>query len=467
MNNNMQMNQPAGHGLLLLLVALLLSYCTDPTSVGSDLLEEDRVNSAFTDTVTILSRTLEGDSVATYSLSAPRWLSGYLLGDFSDPLFGRTVAEIYTQPTLNVALGSFTRPDFPANAMLDSIVLVLPYNANTFYGNTDELFQVEINELTDSLSVDSTYFSNRRFAFGQSLGSKTFTPSLDSFPVLDYRSGSSPDTFQVAQLRIQLDAAFGQRLLSLDSATYSLNSNFINHFKGLAIRAVTPTAGMIGFTLAPDSGGGFFDAGIYVYYRADTLNQQYRFPISVSSPVVSYLENDHSNTPVAPFIGSSMFSDSLAFLQGTEGLLVELEFPNLEGLENVVVNKAELVVPVASLSGDDPDLYPPARQLLVFRRDMQSGNFVPIDDYLLPDPSRRTTVFGGLLETGTNGQPDVYRLNISLHFQEMLKDNRTTDISDVIYLSITPRGSRASRSVLYGGTHPTNPIKLNLIYTVQ
>ena len=58
------------------------------------------------------------------------------------------------------------------------------------------------------------YYTDQSFsAEGASLGTKTFVPNLDSVKIRDYVSGIKDSTYQVkvpAQLRIPLDAAFGE-----------------------------------------------------------------------------------------------------------------------------------------------------------------------------------------------------------------------------------------------------------------
>ncbi|WP_170110565.1 DUF4270 family protein [Flavilitoribacter nigricans] len=446
-----------------IIFAFFLGSCADPTFVGEDILDDDRINATFTDTITIESRTVRGDSVLTYS-PGPIWLSAYLLGDYQDPIFGNTYSEIYAQPTLELSQLSYLRPDFE-KASLDSVVLVLPYNGDGFYGNTEQQFSINVYELMDSMSRDSLYYSASKLATGTLIGSKTFTPSLDSVTFIDYRT-TSPDTVSLSQLRIPLEGIFGRRLIFADTSNYLTNADFLRFFRGVSIQPSTPTDGMISFDLVPTNGA--YDAGIYVYFKRDTIPTQYRFPISYSSPVSAYMNNDYTGSVVEPAIGNADFSDSLAFVQGTEGLLLELNFPNLEGLRDVVVNKAELLVPVASVSGDNPDLFPSAERLYAFYYNEDAiGNYVPIDDVLLPNSGVIDVVFGGLVEEGANGEPDIYRLNISAWFQEMLKDDRESDIPDVIYLTPSPRSERVSRSILYGAQHPQYPIKLNLTYTSQ
>lgn len=445
----------------ILMLIVIMSSCADPTFVGSELLDDDRVEAVFTDTVTIRSRTVRGDSVVTYAGIAS--LEAYLFGDFQDPHFGRTFAEIYAQPTFEISSFSFLTPNFE-DATIDSVVLVLPYTANGFYGDTEVPYSLEVYELEDSLSLDSVYYSSKQINYSNLLGSKTFTPSLDSVTYIDYTT-SSPDTVSLAQLRVPLDREFALQLANADTSVFASNAAFLEYFKGVAIVPSAPTPGMISFDLVPT--GGSYDGGLYVYLKRDSVPSQYRFPLSFYSPLVSHLENDYAGSTIEPLINQDGISDSLAVIQGTEGLLMELEFPHLEGLRDVILNKAELLVPIASLENDDPALYPPAEQIFAYYYNETDNAYRLVDDVLLPAAGTIGIVFGGTIIEGSGAQPDYYSLNLTVFMQKMLQNEVGTDVRDVIYLAVAPRAERASRSVLYGASHPEHPIKLNLTYTTQ
>ena len=94
------------NSILALIVLLagfcLFNACNDPTSIGSDLLEGDQLDLDYTDTLTIISKTVrDADSVITFSTSsstpASFRLSAYLAGNFDDPIFGRSESSIYSE----------------------------------------------------------------------------------------------------------------------------------------------------------------------------------------------------------------------------------------------------------------------------------------------------------------------------------------------------------------------------------
>jgi len=153
---------------LALYLAMVLPSCTEKNVVGVDVLpNQSGLNTTFTDTVTIISNTVKEDSLRTDTL-----FSKHLLGNYNDPVFGKSQASIYTQvllPTNNVNFGDSLK--------LDSIVLTLAYNG--FYGDTSIPQTVEVYELNEDLSVGNEYYSDQDFIIKPTLlGSKTFVPNL-------------------------------------------------------------------------------------------------------------------------------------------------------------------------------------------------------------------------------------------------------------------------------------------------
>jgi hypothetical protein len=149
--------------VFLLLMATLFS-CTDPTKLGADLLEEDQISAGFTDTLNLISYTVEGDSVRTYTELFSGQLNSYLFGDFTSPVFGRSVSTLYVQARLprDASLGVI-EPEFKDSDLLDSIVLVLPYDTIAYYGLTNEVFGIEVLELAESMVDTIDYYSNQTF----------------------------------------------------------------------------------------------------------------------------------------------------------------------------------------------------------------------------------------------------------------------------------------------------------------
>ncbi|GJM33092.1 MAG: hypothetical protein DHS20C18_20930 [Saprospiraceae bacterium] len=434
--------------------------CTDPTQVGAELLEEDGIDVGFTDTLTLRSSTLTGDTVRTYTPSTNSQLLTFLFGDFADPVFGRSTSNIYVQTRLQRASNglSLVFPDFE-NAVLDSVVLVLRYDSTGFYGDTDQSFGIEVSEIMDQIDPAEDYYSNVSFNTDmQPFTNYEFTPNLDSVEVFDY-SGSDVDTLSFVQLRIPMPATLGQRFIDADTSIYANDSVFLDFFNGLKLSPSKETNGMLGFNFGRFSATDLLRSGIYVYYTVDTLQKQYLFQVNDFSTKIAAFENDHTSALVEPFINNASLGDSLVFIQAMEGLNTRIDFPNIDDLKGFIVNKAELEIGIATVSGDDPQRYTPLEQLIVLRPN-EDGDLRVISDVSFAG-SNLAESLGGVVEPGMNGAPDYYNFNITAHFQDMIDGIEP----NFLYFSAFPRAEQADRVVLYGANHQEFPIKLKLYYT--
>ncbi len=454
-------------------VVLSVWSCTNETTLGTGLLEEDAAALDQIDTLTLLAETVPTEPVRTYVDPNEEFLilGQQLFGELEDPVFGIVTAGVYSQLRLNrTSSGGLAVPDFSGSIVLDSLVLVLPYAGEAFYGNTAALFGMEVFRLSERMQVNATYFTSSSFqTLPGALGNRSFTPSLDSLEVLDYSMGT--DTIAFPHLRVPLDPSLGEEIIQGDSLTFSSDSAFQELLQGVYLQPTTANEGMLGFNLSSSR------AGLFLYYtQNDTLTRQYQFPTN-SVVRTSRVEHDYSGSAVEPFLEDSSSEDSLLFVQGGGGVNIRLTFPHIGELQDVIVNKAELEFTLAMLPEDDPATYAPPDQLILSYRE-EEGELVILDDIrflsrevgfppevnfdqstligtILPSP-----VFGGQSTQG-EGSLIHYRLNLSAHAQQMIEGA----VDNQLVLSITPKGTSSSRAVFYGSGHPDFPARLRLAVT--
>ncbi len=446
---------------LLVIAGLCLPSCTDPTQVGSDLLEEDEINVGFIDTLTMVSSTETGDTVRTYSPDIDLQLRSYLFGNFIDPVFGQSKSEIYVRPRLQRASNgvSLVYPDFE-DAVLDSVVLILRYDSSAFYGNFEETFGMEVREVTEMIDPSEDYYSNSSFsADNQIIAEHEFVPDPNDSTEVYYYFDGEADTLKFDQLRVPLPASFGQRFIDADTSVYENDSTFLEYFKGLKLSPTKETDGLIAFDFGGFSVANAQLTGIYVYYHVDTVPGHYQFQINTFSTKVAAFDNDPTGAFVAPFIDNSDAVDSLVFIQSMEGLYTRVDFPYVSDLKGLIINKAELEFDIASVSGDDPMRYAPVEQLIVLRKN-EDGELRVISDVTFASTNLPASL-GGVVVAGSDGSPDFYRLNITSHFQDMIDGIEP----NILYFSAFPRAERANRVVLYGANHQEFPIRLKLYFT--
>ncbi len=425
--------------------------CNDPTVIGSDLLTGDQLDVEFMDSVTLKTYNEPVDSVLTYSPNSFINIESFPLGIFADPIFGKSSSGVYLQPSLNVSF-----PDFDDSALvLDSVVLTLPYHVDNSYGDFDESYSLEVYQMAE-VFPDTVLYSNMDFPLDGLIGSVSYVPSPnDSVEIysgiLDTMVNLQP------QLRINLDQGdFAEELFGIDTIISNSANEFQEFLKGIHIKPVSENKGMPSFTFRTTN------AGMRVYYHLDSVFFEYQFPIFSGNVVTANYEHDRTTSLInldEDFIGENAdFTDSLLFLQGMSGTNVVIEVPYATTLNDILINKAELELPIQFLMEDEPQ-YDPA-DLIIISEIREDGSFRVIDDITFAinrvGTGNFTELFGGDVESD-----NTYRLNISSHFQDMIRGL----VTNKMVITVSPKAEQAARVVLNGPGNSAGPAKLKIIYT--
>lgn len=442
----------------------LLAGCTDPTIVGEELLEGDKVQPGFTDTISITSQTVPVDSFRTYTSSLAGQLGRYAVGNYNDPIFGlmkaTTVAQVRMQR--DPIFFTLNPPSFPTGALVDSVVLVLPYDANGFYGNLNEIYSFEVTALQEGLAREDDYYSDSPIpALADQLASFSFRPSPnDSTTTINY-SFNNPDTVQFPHIRVPLPTSLGEQIVRLDSTFFQSDSAFLNFLPGLVLAPTSENAGLTSFNLSPAAPSGD-RGGIYVYYRAPStdIKDQYIFAFNEFSGRFVNYESDFAGSVIQQYLGAGK-GDTTLFLKGGLGTEIKLDFPYITKLSGLIINEAILEVAYLDFPGAMDDIYDPIGQLTLSRRVGEDGELVLIDDFLLAPSDLIGFSFGGDLEDGQNGEAGLYTMNVSTHLQRMVDGVESSEL----ILSVLRRGDVPNRGVLAGAKHPDFPIKLKVTFT--
>ncbi|MEM6773178.1 MAG: hypothetical protein AAF597_21575, partial [Bacteroidota bacterium] len=130
------------YSLILCCIAFLmgLTSCTEPITVGGDLLEGDRATVGQTTDVPFTTTVVREDTILTYDASSNAVLAAFTFGQIQNDAFGQLKHGVYIVPTLprNTATGLVNRPAFAfdSETNVDSVVLIIPLDtAAGFYGN--------------------------------------------------------------------------------------------------------------------------------------------------------------------------------------------------------------------------------------------------------------------------------------------------------------------------------------------
>ena len=430
----------------------LLAACNKPTLVGNDLLEQDQSNVQFMDTLRIEATTVAEDSVKVFDPNPQNQLTGYFCGQFSDPDFGLTEATAYAQFRL-----SSLSPNFQ-NTTVDSILLRVAYDSLATYGDISSPQTLEVYRVTEDMSNQKTYYSNQTFGTGTLLGTlQNFVPQPKLKVPIYTLAG---DTAALGNfLSVKLDNSFGAEILALDSASLSTNTNFISKIKGLAFKMKDQKPGMISLNLSSNL------TVVRIYFKQDTTRRDFILNLPQTSSTLSStrlvnFKHTFSPTVTAAFNDTAVGNQKL-YLQGMAGPNLQIKFPNAPNLNpKIIVNKAELDLTVVE-SVENQLFFPPANLLIMAYKQEPNGSLTVVRDVILGGIGRGA---GGFIETKTLAGNVVirkYRLNLSEHFQRIIRGN----VNDTVFISVYGKSEKAARSIICGPKHPKYPMKLNLSYT--
>lgn len=466
-------SHPSGRTFILLffmLGAVLFTHtaCNEPTIIGDDLVDEDRLNISFTDTLSLEANVMKMDRIVGFDTIGST-INGsvfqYTVGRLNDPVFGKTIAELSFQIRLNEGL---LRPGELDTAEIDSVVLGMQYESAApealiaFYGDTLASQQIDVHLLTDPLDERQNYLTDQLLAYDPVPVSSKGNFVANRIDSVSFTELDTIERMYPAQLRIPLDNELvGQRILDiLQDSVNLVTSNFVKEFPGFHIRSATDNNSTLGFTIP----SAFSELSLY--YTVDTIKRRLDFPISGLYVRAPYYEHDHSAGSIQPFLDSGA-GDSLCFVQGAAGVLTRVSFPTASALRGSLINKAELELTLADLPEDEPDKFGSVR-FLIGRLDRADGNFSDIEDVSriftwYRDFNSWTRLLGGTSEQRVVGTDtlQVYRINITSYFQDVVDGKNDEEL--VVYPFFMRQSPQ--RIVFYGTSHSKYPMRLRVSYT--
>lgn len=267
------------------------------------------------DTFSVYTRTVPEDSFATHRLTLN------ILGALNSTTYGKSSAAA----VMNFGLPDINNFEFPAGSQVDSVFLVLEYAGDDQYsGNINTPLNISAFELTETIYLDSVYYSNRQFQFdNNAIANYSGVFNLtDSVSVT--HNGNTEN--QAPQLRLKLNnATFGNKIINGTAADFASNTEFKNFLKGIRVVADNGTLG------ANDGVASYLSlfsglSGIHVYYNDTSFVQ---FPVDENSAVVSTYSHDFSGTPI-----ETQFNNpgdyNLCYLQSMAGSRIRVDIPGLQ-----------------------------------------------------------------------------------------------------------------------------------------
>ncbi|MEL6273953.1 MAG: DUF4270 family protein, partial [Bacteroidota bacterium] len=230
----------------------LVFGCTDPITVGSELLSSDRATTGFDASVPIDLRTVPEDSIIVFDASISADLSRSIIGVTEDPIFGRTTRSTYVifSPALDPTGATVDIPDFtafPDSFDVDSIVLILPIDTIGLYGNViGNPIEYRVNEITEPLDREVDFLSNSSLTISNTpLAEGSFIPQ--NFETLLHDTLIRDSTLDI-HVRIPMGEELIDRFENADTSAYATSGDFREALiEGVFIEPTTVNNGTFAF----------------------------------------------------------------------------------------------------------------------------------------------------------------------------------------------------------------------------
>jgi hypothetical protein len=441
--------------LLTFLILGLFSCKKDTDSVGASFVgSRNQFNTNFSDSIIELKAySVQMDSIITSQLTA------IAIGKINDPAFGVTNASLITQyalPGNEFSWGGASK--------LDSVVLQLRFRSSTksdgtaledYYGNKDLVHHLKVYLLTESISIDSSYYSTRKYLtdgveMGSFVGKFNFTDSVKI-------NLGSESVIIPPHIRISMNSTFKQLLFNGEqNGSFSSDAKFKESYKGLVVVDETP--------LSPGEG-----AIVYVKLTSDVtaLTAYYKDSLAADFPILgglrgseaSYNYYEHSNVPSS--LLQNAFSGNhrdTAYIQPLTGSKLRIELPNLYNIFNnpkLAINGAQIVF--TPLPGSFNTTYTLPASMSLVGSDSLGKNVFLKDQF-----TESGNYYGGLLLS--NNQ---YQFNIVRHLQYLLDEQKKGyNYNYGMNLIIRADDPVTAQRVILDTRKNAGTFKLKLTYTV-
>lgn len=462
----------------------LYSSCTkvDSTDLGNDLIPVvDNVHTFETVLDVTTDNFLYPDSSFT---KAEDLLALGQIGN--DPEFGATIANIYTalRPSAPNVYPFLNRD----SVIIDSVVFSVTYTGA--YGDTNSIQTVDVTQLDNSMASnfnDTTYYRINHAPFpemGAVRGSKTY--AIKDLNDSTFYVNNGKDTVRsVNQLRIRMDTAFARQLVNFDTTHYKGDSsiiNFHNSFRGLAIKSsvASPTKnGLAYFNLDNEN------TRLTVYCRV-TINGQ----VDTISPFFNVYKGQTANlirrTPAnayLSYLSNGNPDDDKLYIQSAPGSYGTVRIKGLDTFKTVnrVIHRAELIMEKVSTPSD---VTYAAIPLMFIDAVNEAGDstFTIRNDFSYTGSAPN---FYDVANLGGSFFKDKYTFNLTRYMQSAVSNGQKLYKTLRVYApfqtrpyfeapdgtilplpSVTVNTPIAfGRVVLGGGSHPTQKMKVRIIYS--
>lgn len=434
-----------------MVVVLVAASCSRSTLVGSELLENEKADVQYTDSLRLHFKTVVDDSIQTFPANLERRQENFLVGMINDPVFGTSSSEIYTHLGLNFS----TSPLNLLETEIDSVVLFMEYDTTAFYGMKNVPVSIEVRQMIEGMDVLEEYFADDVFEVdqGNPLGVLENHIPAPADSVLVSNPGDT--SLRVPHMRISLDPGFLQDIIQ-DTVNLQNQDSLNAVFNGFRIKMTESANSMLSFNLKGYS-------GVSVYYRMDGETPSvYSFNFGFTTVTTMHQEHEYSGSIVESFLDDEEMGDSLFFIQSMVGLNTEMRIDDIFSVGDVLINHAKLVLYGVELDQDEAAFFPPIAQLVTLDINNDGDAIYSRDVALALSADLLVEIFGG-----NAGEP--LEDNMRIRKYEMTVTSQMQDIfrseTDKLSISSFLKANAANRVVFLGPSSQAYAPKLKLTYT--
>ncbi|WP_066218106.1 DUF4270 family protein [Formosa haliotis] len=412
-------------------VTLLVSCETDTTAVVGENWINNGTKVFYIDTFTVATSTYKFDSIVTGNTSR------YLLGGYTDPIFGHVKASPYFQ------LYSYEYY-LDTEAKFDSVALLLDYSGY-YYNDTIPKQTLNVFEVLETITPTEDYFYNTSSfkTNPEHIGELTFSPTPKSSD----------------SIHIPLNSDFGKNLFqAIQDKDISSLDELTQQYQGIMLEADDANTTVLGI-------GTSSKLRLYYSIKNEVETETYYYDLSINtSNSFHNISTNYNNTHFKSLVEqtdevASKIADNLSFIQAGSGLVTKVNIPYLERIYTIngsgSIMDANLKISLKQNSN--------TKNLTI--RD--SLNIYLIDQTLaistqLTDYSG-TSVYG--IKSVNEFDSDIITYNIPVKYFVDLKLNAVN--ASNLALGITSQGFNESvdRYVLEGEASTENDLKTTLELT--
>lgn len=471
------------------LALVLNTHCTkiNPTDIGTDLLPAvDNVHT-FQTTLRVYA-----DNYLTDDSTLINYADEHALGTIEDdPEFGKTEAEIYLGLVPSSAL---RHPFINADSIvgMDSVILSLAYTG--IYGDSNTVQAFDVFEISDPEFKDSSGYLAGHPGFSTTLLGKLGGASVSLQTIDDPKTIIIKSDTQVVSnlLRIPLDTLLGKRFAAYDTSTVYVSSKrdsvFQKVFNGLVIKTdeSSPQKSALTYYNLLDE-----NTKLTCYYRVkrngnvDTLSTD--FALYVTGVYSAFSANTIKRTPMHGYAAldktTAVPDAEKIYLQSAPGSYAILNIPGLDTMGNRIIHRAELAFEPISLPGNT--IYTTPDFLFIDLIDSAANRYLTIPDdfnYSFSSYTYNSSIFGGYVKNDkyffnltryvqnkVTKQSKNYALRLSapqttLDYYTYPKESGSLFTAGRVAFRINSKTAKG-RTVIGGGSNPSQPMQLRIIYS--